>query len=597
LPSVRGPLGFRHLNSGPALKVSEVFISYARSTEREAGQVAESLRALGWGVWRDDELPAHRPYAEVIKERLEASKAVVVLWSAEAAESEWVRSEAERARTDRKLVQLSLDKSVPPMPFDQIQCADLSGWTGGEAHPGWSKVVASIRALAGNPAPRADGAPAPAAKARLSVAVLPFANISGDPEQEYFSDGITEDITTDLSKVSALSVASRNTAFTFKNKAVNLAEVARTLGVTHVLEGSVRKAGNRIRITAQLIEGATDSHVWAERYDRELDDIFAIQDEISRAIVAALKVKLAPEEGAAIAQRSTTNPDAYEFYLMARRYWLGGWARRRELIARLCQKAIDLDPNYALAWSLMSMALSDVRFQSPSTVGDQGWVAAERALSLDPNLAEAHAAKGRILSDRGRYDEAQAEHEIALRLDPASYEVNVAAARWAVATRRHREAIAFLDAAARADSADYWAPGMAIQCYEALGDKPGAQAVARETMKRIEALIATEPDNGGALSFGASALVTLGDGERARKWGEHALLLDPTNNQLRYNLACAMVRAGDTDYAIDLLQESLKVSGLEGYNWALRDNDLDSLRALPRFTAILAEAATRLGLE
>jgi adenylate cyclase len=587
----------RPIETGGSL--SDVFISYARSTEREAQKVAESLRALGWGVWRDDELPAHRPYAEVIKERLAASKAVVVLWSAEAAESQWVRSEAERARMDRKLVQASLDKTEPPMPFDQIQCADLAGWTGGDGHPGWAKAVASIRSLAGEPKapaePKAASTASQAAKSRLSIAVLPFANISGDPEQEYFSDGITEDITTDLSKVSALSVASRNTAFTFKNKAVNLAEVARALGVTHVLEGSVRKAGNRIRISAQLIEGATDSHVWAERYDRDLDDIFAIQDEISRAIVAALKVRLAPEEGKAIAQRSTTNPDAYEFYLMARRYWVGGWARRGDLIVRLCRKAIELDPDYARAWSLMSIAQSDIRFRSLGETDDQGWAAAERALSLDPNLAEAHTAKGRILSDRGQYDEAQAEHEIALRLDPGSYEVNAGAARWAVATARFKEAVGFLEAACKADESDYWAPGMAIQCHRALGDVEGERAAAHETIKRIEKALATEPDNGGALGFGVTALVTLGELDRAKKWGEHALLLDPTNNQLRYNLACSMCLAGETDFGLDLLEESLKVSGRQGYIWLLTDNDFDGLREHPRFKSILAAAEARLG--
>ena len=148
--------------------------------------------------------------------------------------------------------------------------------------------------------------------------------MSGDPEQEYFSDGITEDITTDLSKVSALSVISRNTAFTFKGRATNAKEVARTVDASHVLEGSVRKSGSRIRITAQLIDGSAGDHVWAERYDRELTDIFDIQDEISKSIVGALKLKLLPEESIAIADRGTASVDAYNLYLMARQRWIGG---------------------------------------------------------------------------------------------------------------------------------------------------------------------------------------------------------------------------------------------------------------------------------
>src|SRR5262249_30968121 len=164
----------------------------------------------------------------------------------------------------------------------------------------------------------------PAAAPRVTICVLPFANMSGDREQEYFSDGISEDIITDLSKVSALAVVSRNTAFTFKGKNVDVAQITKQLKVSYVLEGSVRKAGGRVRITAQLIEAATDNHVWAERYDRDLSDIFALQDEISEAIVKALKLRLLPEEKKAIEQRGTSNPEAYNLYLMARQFSVSG---------------------------------------------------------------------------------------------------------------------------------------------------------------------------------------------------------------------------------------------------------------------------------
>src|SRR5438270_13234740 len=258
--------------------MSDVFVSYARADEPQAQRVAEMLRALGYEVWRDDELPAHRAYADVIEERLKSARAVLVLWTAESAKSEWVRAEADAARSTRILVQATLDGILPPMPFNQVQCASLRDWDGTAETPGWRKVIASVAALAGPPKRSADK------KYHLrerSVCVLPFANMSGDPEQEYFSDGITEDITTDLSKVSALAVTARNTAFTLKGQAVDVCKVARDLGVSHVLEGSVRKAGGRLRITAQLIDGKTGDHVWAERFDRDLTDIFAIQDEIS----------------------------------------------------------------------------------------------------------------------------------------------------------------------------------------------------------------------------------------------------------------------------------------------------------------------------
>jgi adenylate cyclase len=243
--------------------MADVFVSYARPDEPHAVRVAEALRREGYQVWRDDELPAHRAYGDVIEERLKAAKAVVVLWSTEAAKSQWVRAEADVARSAGTLVQGVLDATMPPLPFNQIQCADLRDFDGNAESAGWTKMVASVRALA--PAGNEPKQPARRSRREVSVCVLPFANMSGDAEQEYFSDGISEDITTDLSQISALGVTARNTAFTFKGQSVDVCAVAEKLGVTHVLEGSVRKAGSRVRITAQLIDGATGDHVWADR--------------------------------------------------------------------------------------------------------------------------------------------------------------------------------------------------------------------------------------------------------------------------------------------------------------------------------------------
>ncbi|HUO13096.1 MAG TPA: TIR domain-containing protein, partial [Caulobacteraceae bacterium] len=393
--------------------MSDVFISYARSAASQAQQVAEALRALGYSVWRDDDLPAHKPYAEVIEERLGAAKAVVVIWSADGAKSEWVQSEADQARAAHKLVQLRLDGAKLPMPFDRIQCADMTGWSGDRNAPGLQKVVASVGDLVGGVG-RATTPSEPAPR-RLSVCVLPFANMSDDPQQEYFSDGISEDIITDLSKVSALSVVARNTAFGFKGKSPNIKEVAHQLDVSHVLEGSVRKAGNRVRITAQLIDGAAGDHVWAERYDRDLDDIFALQDEISEAIVKALKLKLLPQEKQAIERRGTDSAEAYDLYLAARSYWLtgnNGDARPQEAIERLCRRAVEIDPGYAQAWALMAVGQYNLH-RNHGGSGDAGQAALDRALALNPDLPEAHAVKAGVLSFEGRHDEAAAEIAVA----------------------------------------------------------------------------------------------------------------------------------------------------------------------------------------
>src|SRR5207244_9221315 len=193
------------------------------------------------------------------------------------------------------------------------------------------------------------------------------------------------------------------------------------------LEGSVRKAAGRVRITAQLIDGANDSHIWAERYDRDLNDIFAIQDEISHAIVDALKVKLLPEEKKAIEHRGTENVDAYNLFLMARQTYATGYSadpRRLDAIIRMCRRAVEIDPNYADPWALIALAEVLLRSDVGRQGGDGGLAAAERALALNPDLAEAHAIKARILSEENRNDEDDREIEIALRLDSESYQVN-----------------------------------------------------------------------------------------------------------------------------------------------------------------------------
>ena len=217
--------------------MSDIFISYARTNEPLAKQAGEALRAAGYAVWRDDELPAHRAYSEVIEERIKSAKAVLVLWSNDAVKSQWVRAEADAARELGTLVQVSLDGVLPPMPFNQIQCADLFGWTGDTGWQGWQKVVSSIASLAGAARPAAEPAPSREPARRVVICVLPFVNMSGDAEQEYFSDGISEDIITDLSKVSALTIIGRNTAFSLKGKPVDMHVLSGDLGSLFTLPG------------------------------------------------------------------------------------------------------------------------------------------------------------------------------------------------------------------------------------------------------------------------------------------------------------------------------------------------------------------------
>lgn len=574
--------------------MADVFVSYARPDEPQAKRVADALRDEGFSVWRDDELPAHRTYADVIQERLSASRAVVVLWSSKAAKSQWVRAEADVARQAGTLAQGALDGTVPPLPFNQIQCADLTGWHGEGKDPGWSKLIASVGEL--------TGAPVTAAKIvqrRRSVCVLPFENMSGDAEQEYFSDGISEDITTDLSNVSALSVTARNTAFTFKGQAADVCDIARKLGVSHVLEGSVRKAGSRVRITAQLIDGATGDHVWAERFDRELTDIFAIQDEISKAIVEALKVKLLPDEKKAIERRGTTNPEAYNLYLMARQLWVSGNygdVRRDEIVIRTAQRAISLDAKYAEAWGLLAVAQASLRYHHGRDV-DDGLAAAEQALELNPTLAAAYSVRARHIAEEGDYDRAEAEIRRALELDPNSWEANREAARLLMQHRRVAEAMKHYMHAASLDENDFHSCMMLLTCAQAEGLSEKKPEIAKQMLERSERVLSQDSLNASALGVSAAALTILGDLDRAKQRIQRAMMVDPENINMPYNFACMLATwVGDIEGALDMLEPMMPRQSRSLTLTMLADPDMDPLRDHPRFKRMVADAMERTGL-
>ena len=577
--------------------MAHVFISYARSDEPLASVIADHLRAGGFEVWRDDELPAHRAYADVIEERIKGAAAVVVLWSAEAAKSQWVRAEADTARMALTLVQASLDGTIPPMPFNQIQCADLNGWNRKSDATGWRKLHSSVAELTG-PSPQGEPA-ARQSSSTVSVCVLPFQNMSGDAEQEYFSDGISEDITTDLSKVSALEVIARNTSFTFKGQSVNVCEVARKLGVSHVLEGSVRKAGDKVRITAQLIDGKTGGHVWAERFDRDLTDIFEIQDEISRSIVKALKLKLLPEEKKAIERRGTQDPEAYNLYLLAKQYWVTGNhgdARREERVMRICSRAVEIDPYYADAWALLAIAQSSLRYGFGRDV-DDGFAAAHSAIAIDPTIAEAHLPMVKRLEQRGLSDEAAKEMAQAIRLGPESWEVNKEAGRFYLLQRDIPAATRHYEKAVELQEGDFHAWAMLSTCYMATGDRPNLRKAAKMMVSEGQRAVQQDPSNGAALGILAGGYALLGEGDRAREWIDRAMLIDPDNLNMRYNFACVLSgHLGDTEAALKMLQHTVPRVGEYQVRIIETDTDLDAIRDDPRFQAMIAEAKQRLGM-
>jgi adenylate cyclase len=580
--------------------VARIFLSYAREDVDSAKRLAEAVGQAGHDVWWDRHIHGGSRFTTEIDRALKDAEVVVVLWTGASVESAWVQDEAAEGRDSDRLVPVSLNGCRPPLGFRQFHTIELGSWKGDGEPLEMGDLLEAIGNTVGTRS-AAKSASKPAeeqVQRQISICVLPFVNMSGDPEQEYFSDGITEDIITDLSKVSALLVIARNTAFTFKGKVMDVKEVARALDVSHVLEGSVRKAGDRVRITAQLIDAATGGHVWADRYDRDLTDIFAIQDEISKAIVAALRVKLLPDEKKAIETRGTSNIEAYNLYLMARQQWVSGDysdSRRDETIVRVCKQALSFDPEYADAWALMALAQSQLHLWHGRDL--DALPAAERALAINPDIAEAHCVKAQLLDEQGELTEADEEMQTALRLSPESWEVNREAARLLFRQGRIPESIPYFEKAAGLLPNDWHSPLMLMSCYRSTGDDGALDKVARLGLERAEKAVARDPTNAQALAAGASALALVGEERRARDWIDRALLLDPDNVGTRYNLACALVdRLNDREKAIEVLGRYFEQTIPNRIKHLEADPDMDPIREDPRFQAMLAAAKQRLNI-
>ena len=450
--------------------MADIFVSYARSTEREAKRVAEALRGLGYDVWRDDELPAHRDYSEVIEERLRAAKAVVVVWSAEAAKSQWVRAEADMAREAGTLVQLSLDASSLPMPFNRIQCADLCGWTGDPGHAGWKKVAASVAALTRDgPSPAGmTSAPVVAARAepplpgKPSVAVLPFADLSAGKDQGYFCDGMVVEIVTALSRFRTLFVIASGSSLTYRDAAGRLPEVARELGVRYLLEGSVRKAGDRVRITTHLIdalEGARE--VWAARFDDTLEDVFALQDTVANAVASQIEPTMLAIETRRADARPTEDLTAYDLFLRGMKaYGRVSKTGHTEALA-LFDEAIARDPGYAEALSISAFTrVNRIVLGWSDDVDEDRRVALEhraRALSArsdDPEVISTVAMASMQLGVDGAGALASAER--ALARHPGSATVQMNSAFVFLYAGKTAAALAGLEASLRLDPLSTW---------------------------------------------------------------------------------------------------------------------------------------------
>jgi TolB-like protein/Flp pilus assembly protein TadD len=427
----------------------------------------------------------------------------------------------------------------------------------------------------------------PDSGAAHSIAVLPLVNMGSDPEDGYLSDGLAEEIINALTRVPGLQVASRTSAFAFRDEAEDIREIGRRLNVGAVLEGSVRRAGDRLRITVQLINVRDGYHLWSERYDRPMEDVFAIQDEIAANVVRALRVILSDSDREALRKVPTSSVEAYELYLRGRQFFHRYQKKSFEFARQMFARAIEIDPDFALAHAGLAescASLTHLYGETAPEVLEEAERSSRAALALDPELPEGHAALGFTLWQLGHPDEAEVEFETALRLEPNQFVACYFYARACYQQGKLERAARLFEQACQVRE-NHDARYFAAQTYTALEMTQEAEAAYRRALPVIEKHVRLNPDDARTLTMGAVALSRLGEHEAGLKWAGRALAIDPSDGGICYNVACVYAVEGEIDKAIDCLEDAAR-AGFAHRDWIENDPDLDSVRNDPRFRAL-----------
>lgn len=440
---------------------------------------------------------------------------------------------------------------------------------------------------AATPAPTAvavtTGRPSPA------IAVLPFTDMSPGRDQDYFCEGLAEELIDALTQVDGLRVVSRSSSFQFRDPGVDVKEVGRLLGVDSLLEGSVRKAGSRLRITVQLIDTATAFHQWSERFDRELDDVFAVQDEIARAVASMLRGgALSVREQRAL-RRPPTASDTYEYFLRGRQSLHHLTKPALEHSRGMFRQAIELDPGYAPAWAGLAMVHAQ-RFEWWGSLADdleEAERASRIAMELNPDLADAHVARGFTLSLRREFEKAEQHFDAAIRINPQLFDAHYLFARSCFARGQIERSAQLFGNAAAVRPDDFQSAFLHGQSLRMVGRGEEAEAANRESIRRAERILALNPREMRTLSLGSGALQMAGELDRARAWLDRALEIDPDDLSALFNGACFLTKQGAHDRALDLLERAFDLGGGKR-DWIEQDPDYDPLRGYPRFQALLA---------
>jgi non-specific serine/threonine protein kinase len=421
-----------------------------------------------------------------------------------------------------------------------------------------------------------------------SIAVLPFADMSPAKDQDYFCEGIAEELIHALTTLRGLRVASRTASFLAKERPSDVTAIGNQLHVSTILEGSVRKAGDRLRVSVQLIKVADGFHLWSERYDRHLSDVFAIQDDITEKVIRALSLVLGERERRDLSRIQTSDVEAYDLYLRGRKaFSRAGRAGQREAI-RHFEQAAAVDPGYALAYAGIADASGMLFMFHGSGKEDleRAELASLKALDLAPQLAESHASRGFAASMSKRYDEAERELRTALALNPGLWEAKYLFARMRVAQGRLADAAGLFEEALEIRPEDYEVPAMLTWIYRGLGRNDEALDVAARGLVNADRYIAANPTDARPVYLGSGALVVLGRKAEGMEWAARALAMGPDDDGILYNLTCTYAQADEPERALDCLERAVRV-GFSGRDWIAHDTDLDPIRGTARFKAIL----------
>ena len=419
------------------------------------------------------------------------------------------------------------------------------------------------------------------------MAVLPFVDMSAEHDQDYFCDGVAEEIGNALCYVQGLKIAARTSAFQFKGRVGDVREIGRALGVDTVLEGSVRKAGDRVRVTAQLVGASDGYHLWSKTFDRKLENVFAIQDEIAQQVTRALQKSLTTHAEPAMDRGGTSSSDAYDYYLRGRALLRQHGAQ--PLSAKLMfQRSVSIDPSFALAHAGIAAAIADDLFwrqtKDPGEIAE-ALAAVRRADELQPGLVEVMVARGSLLSTKGHDDQASAAYEEAIQRAPSYPDTYYWYARHAYSTGDHAKAARLFERTVELEPTNYTAWGLMGACLDVVGEHERAREAALRSVDLIDRQLEMYPDDVRALHFGASANAIVGRRERSLELIQRAMTLQPDSGSTLYNVACAYARLGDTEKALDMLDKWGDTGA--GGTWINEDPDFDDLREEPRFRALL----------